>query len=106
MAKTRLSLSSVLGALVLGLSLGLLTGCDGPPTPNRAYHNCVGRTVQRLGGARAHELSNFSKDLHHRIADQECERILETCKEDEGSRACQKMLKKFQKAPKKQAKKS
>jgi hypothetical protein len=106
MVKKQLSLPSVIGALALGLSLGLLTGCDGPPTPNRAYHNCVGRTVQRLGGARAHELSNFSKDLHHRIADQECEAILETCKGDETSRACQKMLKKYQKAPKKAAKRS
>jgi hypothetical protein len=103
MAKQPKTLPSILSALTLGLALGFLTGCDGPPTPNRAYHNCVGRTIQRLGGSNASELSNFSKDLHRRIAEQECAQVIETCKDAEGTRACQRMLKKYQKPPKKQS---
>jgi len=83
-----------------------LSGCDTVATPNRAYQNCVNRTVLKLGGAKAERASNFSKDLHFRIAEQECQSALESCKDNETGRGCQKALRKYSKAPKKVVKRS
>lgn len=91
--------SSVRALVVLFLTLGI-AGCDTMPTPNRAYRNCVNRTVLKLGGSKINRLSSFAKDLHLRIANQECQQAFQACQDDEGGRGCMKFLRKYSSSPK------
>ena len=96
--KTPRSIGTV---FILGLCLGLLTGCEGEVSPRKAYQNCIAKQMRQMQKNLRGEVSNFANDLHSRIANQNCEAILTVCNADPEGPQCKKHLKRNSKTPKK-----
>lgn len=97
----RIGRRSIGSVFILGLCLGLLTGCEGEVTPRKAYQNCVAKQMRQMQKNLRGEISNFANDLHSRIAVQNCDDILAACDGDPEGPACRKFLKRNSKTPKK-----
>jgi hypothetical protein len=63
--------------------------------------NCIAKRVKSMQKGLRGDISEFSDDLHHRIADQDCREMFKACDSDPQGRACARLTSRFAKTPKK-----
>jgi len=89
-----------LSALLVAFSTTLV-GCDVEVSPKRALSNCIAKKVKTMQKSMRGDISEFSHDLHHRIAEQDCREMFTACDADPQGRACARLTSRFAKTPKK-----